>query len=262
MKIIDLKEEHKRSYCMCLEDWSDELKEAGNRKELWYNNMVNKGLRVKLAFNDNDEAIGMIQYVPIEQSNAEGKDLYFINCIWVHGYEGQGVGNQQKKGTGKALIKAAEDDVKAIGAKGLVAYGVSLPFWMKASWFKKQGYIKVDKNSMMVLLWKPFSNDAKPPKWIKQKKTPELVEGKVAVTVFVNGWCPGQNMVAERAKRAALEFKDKVFLREFDTSNRTVFLEWGITDALYVDKKQVRTGPPPSYEKIKNKIEKAVKKLK
>ncbi len=262
MKIIDLSEQYERSYWMCLEEWSDEIKEAGNRKELWYNKMVNKGLRVKLAVNDKDEAFGMIQYVPIEHSNAEGKDLYFINCIWVHGYEGQGVGNNQKKGTGKALLKAAEDDVKALGAKGLVAYGVGLPFWMRASWFKKQGYVKVDKNSVMILLWKPFSNDAKPPKWIKQKKSPNLVASKVTVTVFVNGWCPGQNLVFERAKRAALEFKDKVVVREFDTSDRAVFLEWGIWDALYIDKKPVRTGPPPSYEKIKSKIEKALKKLK
>jgi hypothetical protein len=33
-------------------------------------------------------------------------------------------------------------------------------------------------------------------------------------------------------------------------------------DALFVDGKEVQTGPPPSYEKIYNIIEKKVKKLK
>ena len=42
---------------------------------------------MKLAVGDNGEVGGMIQYIPIEHSFAEGKNLYFINCIWVHGYK-------------------------------------------------------------------------------------------------------------------------------------------------------------------------------
>jgi len=34
---------------------------------------------------------------------------------------------------GKTLLQAAENDVKAMGAKGIVAWGLILPFWMKAS---------------------------------------------------------------------------------------------------------------------------------
>lgn len=246
---------------MCLEDWSDEMKEAGDHKELWYNKMKDKGLGVKIAVTEDDKVVGMIQYVPLEYSPAEGDSLYFINCIWVHGYK-EGVGNFQKKGIGKRLIKAAEEDVKNKGAKGIVAWGVSLPFFMKASWFKKQGYVKVDKLNVSVLLWKPFSDDAIAPKWIKQRKKPERILGKVYVTSFINGWCPGQNIVFERAKRASSEFGDKVVFTDIDTFNRETFLEWGICDALFIDGKNIRIGPPPSYEKIKKKITKKVKKLK
>ena len=66
----------------------------------------------------------------------------------------------------------------------------------------------------------------------------------------------------ERAKRASLEFGDEVVFTEIDTFNRDVFSEWGIADALYIDGKEVRTGPPPTYEDIKSKIAKRVKKLK
>ncbi|GAI77395.1 unnamed protein product [marine sediment metagenome] len=162
---------------MCLEDWSDEMKEAGDHKELWYNKMKDKGLGVKIAVTDDDKVVGMIQYVPLEYSTAEGDNLYFINCIWVHGYK-EGVGNFQKKGIGKQLIKAAEEDVRSKGAKGLVAWGLSIPVFMRASWFKKQGYVKVDKQSISVLLWKPFSNDAIPPKMIRQKKNPKKYQGR------------------------------------------------------------------------------------
>jgi len=262
MKVIDLTNDHKQLYFVCLEDWSEEIKEGGNHKEVWYNKMQDKGLRVKLAVDDNGEVGGMIQYVPIEHSFVEGKDLYFINCIWVHGYK-EGIGNFQKKGMGKALLQVAETDANTKGAKGMVAWGIPLPFWMKASWFKKQGYNKVDKQGILgsVLLWKPFADDATPPKWIKQKKKPETSPGKVTVTAFLNGWCPAQNMVFERAKRAASEFGDKVVFREIVTFDREVFLEWGISDGLFIDDKQVRTGPPPSYEKIKKLLAKRVKKL-
>jgi len=261
MKIIDLSEEYEKVYFVCLEDWSEEMKEAGDHKKIWYNKMKDKGLCVKLALDDRGQVGGMIQYVPVEQSFIEGKGLYFINCIWVHGYK-KGRGKFQKKGMGKALLQAAENDAKDKGAEGLAAWGISFPFWMKASWFKKQGYKKADREGMRILLWKPFTDIAKPPKWIKQKKKPDTVPGKVTVTSFINGWCSAQNLVFERAKRAASEFGEQVVFREINTFDREAFLESGILDALFIDTKEVRTGPPPSYNKIKRLIKKRVKKLK
>ncbi len=260
MDIIDLNEKYRDMYFVCLEDWSDEIKEGGNHKESWFEHMKDNGLRVKLAV-DGEKACGMIQYVPIEHSFAEGQDAYFVHCVWVHGHK-QGVGNHQKKGIGKALLRAAEEDAKSLGAKSLAVWGVSLPFFMKASWFRKQGYVKVDKVGMQVLLWKPFAEDAVAPKWIREKKRPPKKEGKVVVTAFFNGWCPAMNMTFERAKRAAREFGDQVEFQDIRTIDRATFLDWGIADAVFIDGKPVRTGPPPSYDKIKNKIAKRVKKLK
>jgi len=262
MEIIDLNEDYTPLYFVCLEDWSDEIKEAGDHKETWYNKMKNKGLRVKLSLDDFGKVGGMIQYIPIEHSFAEGKDLYFINCIWVHGYK-EGRGNFQKQGMGKALLQAAEDDTRALGVKGIAAWGIPLPFWMKASWFKKQGFTPVDKNGFFgeVLLWKPFTDEAEPPKLIKRKKKPEKIPGKVSVASFRNGWCPAQNLIFERAKWAVEKFGSDVVFQSYDTSDRNTFLEWGITDALFIDGKQVRTGPPPSYEKIRKILANRVKKL-
>jgi GNAT superfamily N-acetyltransferase len=260
VKVVDLSTEYERLYFDCLQDWSDEIKEQGDRKERWYDRMKSKGLRVKLAIDDKGVVGGMIQYVPIEYSNAVGKDLYFVNCIWVHGHK-EGRGDFRGRGMGKALLSAAEEDVKALGRKGLVTWGISLPFFMRAKWFKKQGYKVVDKEGILVLLWKPFAQDAAPPRWIRQRRAPKVVPGRVSVTVFVNGWCPAQNMVAERARRAAAEFKDKVVFTEVDTSDREVFLEYGILDALFIDDKSIRTGPPPSYAKIRRRILNRVRRL-
>ena len=83
MKIIDLAEEHKQSYFVCLEDWSEEMKEASATKENWYERMKHNGLRVKLAQHESGTIGGMIQYFPIEYSWVEGKALYFITCIYL-----------------------------------------------------------------------------------------------------------------------------------------------------------------------------------
>jgi len=259
-EIVDLTEDHAPLFLVCLEDWSSEMQEAGNHKKTWYEQMQDKGLRVKLALDDRGTVGGMIQYVPIEQSFVDGNDLYFVLCIWVHGYK-KGSGNFQGKGMGTALVEAAEADARIRGGKGIAAWGVLGPIWMRASWFKKRGFKKVDREGIRVLLWKPFTDDAVPPRLIRQRKKPELIPDKVAVTAFRNGWCPAQNITFERAKRAALDAGDPVVFRGIDTSDRSVLLDWGIADGLFLDQKQLRTGPPPSYKKIRKAIDRRVRKL-
>jgi hypothetical protein len=202
----------------------------------------------------------MIQYLPIEHSFAAGENLYLVLCIWVHGYK-EGRGNFQKKGMGKALLQAAEADVLEMGKDGLAAWGLAIPVWMKASWFRKQGYRKADRMGMQALMWKAFTPGARPPRWIKPKKKPQANSEKVTVTCLINGWCPAMSIACERAKRAAAEFDDRVHCEEIDTMNPETFQDWGRSDGLFIDDKEVRVGPPPSLEKIRKKIAKKVKKL-
>jgi GNAT superfamily N-acetyltransferase len=261
MRVIDLAPNQENTYFHCLEEWSDEIKEAGSYKEDWYGKMKNRGLRVKLALDDKEAVGGMIQYAPIEHSFAEGEGLYFIFCIWVHGHK-QGRGNYQGKGMGSALIKAAEEDAMHLGGKGLVAWGMSIPVFMRASWFTKHGYRRVDRIGMQELLWKPFAPDAIAPKWFRAKQKPETIRGKVVVTSCISGWCPAQSLVSQRAKRASLAFGNMVEFHEIDTFDRQKIKEWGVSDALFIDDKQIRTGPPPSYEKIRKQIGKRIHRIK
>ena len=259
MEIIELGDEHRGLFAACLEVWSDDVREAGDRRACWIERSLAKGPRAKLAVDEHGAIGGMIQHLPIEQSTVKGAGLYFIPCIWVHGHK-QGRGNFQGHGMGSALLEAAEADVRALGAKGLAAWGLWLPFWMKASWFKGHGYRKADRQGIAVLLWKPFSEDARPPRWYRKgEKLPDPVPGKVNVTAFVNGWCTGMNLAVERARRAAAKLGDKVVYREIDTSEPSAIAKWGFSDALFVDGKAVRTGPPPTYEKIRSIIARRVR---
>jgi hypothetical protein len=85
------------------------------------------------------------------------------------------------------------------------------------------------------------------------------VPGKVLVTGCVNGWCPAQSLSFERARRAAASFGDSVEVRMVDTSDRAT-MAWGESDALFIDRERVRTGPPPP-EKLASLIGKRVRKL-
>jgi thiol-disulfide isomerase/thioredoxin len=143
----------------------------------------------------------------------------------------------------------------------MAAWGLSLPFWMKAAWFRKHGYRGADRQFISALVWKPFTDDATVPHWVRQKKAVAGVPGKVSVTAFKNGWCPAQNITFERAKRAAAEFGDKVVFHEIDTTDPQTFEEWGIADGVFIDGKLVNRGPPLSYARLQKLIERRVKRL-
>lgn len=261
MKIVDISNETEPTYFCCLEEWSEDMKDAGDHKQRWYERMKDKGVKVKLAKDDSGLVCGMIQYLPVEYSMFEGENLHVILCIWVHGHK-QGIGDQRKKGMGKALLQAVEDDCREMGSLGVVAWGLAIPAWMRASWFKKQGYKVIDRSGIMRMVWKPFSGEAVPPRFMKKVKEPGKGTDKVDITMFKTGWCPSMNIAFERTLRASEEFKDKVSITEYDTVDPEVMKEWGISDGIYIDGKQLRTGPPPKYEKVKKKIGKRVRKIK
>jgi GNAT superfamily N-acetyltransferase len=261
MRIVDLSQETKALFCVCLEDWSDDAREAGDRRRLWVDRFGARGLRAKLALDDAGTPRGMIQYLPIEESTVDGTGLYFIPCVWVPG-QAQGRGSFRGRGMGRALLAAAEDDARARGAKGMAAWGLWLPFWMKASWYKSQGYRAVERKGIASLLFKPFVADARPPRWFRRTAKPlPLQPGRVNVTCFVNGWCAACNLTAERARRVAGEFGERVAFHEVDTSEHRTVAEWGLADAVFVDRKPLNVGPPPSAEKLRKVIGKKVARL-
>ncbi|MBI5549431.1 MAG: hypothetical protein HY901_36555 [Deltaproteobacteria bacterium] len=260
MQVIDLSPEHRDLFAVCLEDWSAEAQEAGPRRARWIDRFLERGLRAKLAVDDRGTVGGMIQYLPVEQSLVDGAGLFFAPCIWVHGHK-QGRGDHRGHGMGSALLEAAEADARSRGATGMAAWGIWLPFWMKASWFRKHGYRKADRRGLSVLLWKPFTSDAQPPRWFTPRKAPDRVPGKVTVTAFVNGWCMAGNLTCERARRAAADFGERVAFREIDVSEHSAMAEWGRSDEILIDGRPVRTGPPPTYEKLRALIAKRLPRV-
>ncbi len=262
VRVIDLPPEHESLYLVCLEDWPGaDVAGAGEHKARWFDRMRDRGLRVKLALDAEGRVGGMIHSLPIEHAPAVGQGLEFILCVWVHGHA-RGRGNFQGRGMGTALLEAAEADARSRGVKGMAAWGLAIPVWMRASWFRRHGYRRADRRGLAALVWKPFADDAECPRWpVATGKRPEPVAGKVLVTGCVNGWCPAQNLAFERARRAAAPFGPRVEVRRVDTTDRATMLAWGECDALFVDQARVRTGPPPSEARLSAMVRRRVRAL-
>lgn len=248
MRVVDLTPELEPLYLRCLEDWDPETEIASVHRACWYSTYKERGLRVKLATDDDGRVGGMIQYVPIEDSPAVGRGLYFVLCVWVHGHD-RGRGNFQGRGMGRALLSAAEEDARARGALGMAAWGLPLPIWMRASWFVARGYRKVERRGIQTLVWKPFSPEAEPPRWpVGPKLEPQTVPGKVTVTGCMNGWCLAMGVSFERAKRAAEALGPDAVVRLADMKGRPPPHDWD--EGLFVDDRPVRTGPPPTAARL------------
>ncbi len=258
MKIIDLTTEHERAYFVCLEEWNPEMREAGDHKERWYRQMRSRGLRVKLAVDDFGTVGGMIQYAPAGLELDDAAGAYFIYCVFVHGYR-EGRGDFRGRGMGTGLLSAAEEDARSLGARGIAGWGLALPVWMRASWYRKRGYVTADRDGMRALMWKRF-RPGPTPRWRRPNFSPRLEPGRVTVTAVCSGWCPGQNVCFERAREVAAEFGDRVAFHGFirDVGDDATVIP---PDCLFVDERSVSAGPPTARDKIRRIVSRRVRQL-
>jgi hypothetical protein len=81
------------------------------------------------------------------------------------------------------------------------------------------------------------------------------------MTSFLNGWCPAMNLVHERAKRAAAELGPPVVFVSVDTSEPAAMRHHGHTDSVFLDGKPLQRGAPPSYDTIKKRASKRIRRL-
>ena len=260
-RIVDVNLDNLDDYCVCFEKWSEEMAEAGGHKACWYDKMKDRGLGVRLAEDSDGQLCGLIQYVPSEYAPLSGSGYYFIYCTWVHGHK-KGIGNRQGRGIGSALLASAEEDIRSRDGSGIAAWGITMPFWMPAAWYKKHGYRVIQKSGMMRLVWKPLKDNAEVPQWLPRRKAGDISPEGPAVTVtsLRSGICPVMNLAYERAKKVSESFGGDVRLREIVTDEPEVLSEWGVSDALYINDTEIPLGAPISEKKIERTIRKQLQK--
>ncbi|NOQ53836.1 MAG: hypothetical protein GQ558_04430 [Thermoplasmata archaeon] len=255
VEIVDLGPEHEDVYLSCLKPEDAVFAEGVPMKRDWYRRSRDGGVRVKLAIDDDGAVAGMVQYVPrpLAPFVVGDDDIWVIHCIWVHVYE-SGIGNRGGRGMGPALLRAAEEDMRQRGARGVAAWGLTIPEWMNVPWFEGQGYSRVDVQGVMGLAFKAFDPDVDDPRWLRETKRPEPIPGKVRVSSFVIGWCTSGNLNHEWARRAARELGDDVVFETYDTSDPEVVREWGISTGIYVDGEEYAVDGSETYVRFRDLI--------
>jgi len=231
---------------------SQEIDDCARERRHLFNSLRAQGASFKVAAVGHDLA-GFAYGIPIERSpwGPIGESLSVIPCLYV-------LPPFTSRGIGRALIDAIETDARAAGRSGVTVTAYRGPagadWFMPATFFERLGYASVAVRAAEVLLWKPFTDDATPPRQLESRYVFEPVPDAVAVDLFWNAFCPTSAIEARRVREVCQEFGDRVRLREFQAEQRDILLRHGIPRGIYVNGKHIGWG----YEAPKDGIRDAV----
>ncbi len=120
MKIITITEKNLTTYDHCL--IKNQKMPGYINKCNWIKSQLKKGLIIKRAVTDNDQTIGFIEYIPIENAwrAVKGKNYLFIHCIFTYPkkYQGQQIGSKLIRECIKDAKKLKKDGIAIISSKG------------------------------------------------------------------------------------------------------------------------------------------------
>jgi GNAT superfamily N-acetyltransferase len=235
---------------------SDEIDVNAEDRRALFRDLATHGGRFKVARIDGEPA-AFAYGLPIDRASwgPLGEGLMVIPCLFV---PAQAAG----KGIGRALIEAIERDARAAGYAGvtLTAYR-DIPgaeWFMPTAYFERLGYRSVGERGREVLLWKPFGEDAVPPRFLEPQFTFEPIEGVCVVDLFWNRFCQTSGIEAQRVREVCAEFGDRVLLREYPAENRAVLPRYQTPRAIYVDGREIGWGYEAPREGIRAAIERAL----
>lgn len=243
MKLADIDKNNEGTFFRCLHDEKPADPRMIAMRREWHKRFKPKGLRAKLLIDDDNQNVGLCQYLPVEHSHIIGENLMAILCMWVHGYDHL-VGNQQGKGYGRFMLQKIEEDSQAAGMSGVAAWGMDFPYWNPVSFYEHMGYARADENQPVVLVWKAFDSDAKPPRLLKQKRKLPVGTDKVNLVAFHNDWCNGCGYML--TCREAIKGLDEIVnYSEIDASGKEVRDYYGIDNGIFLDGESFRPFEPP-----------------
>jgi len=236
---------------------SEEMDACGKRRIAWLRKMYDKGLRVKVAYLDNQPS-GFLYVMPIEICpwGPVGKYLLAIPCLWVP--------NKVKgKGIGLSLIIEAEKETHRQEKKGIVTLGYNHDFWfMPASFFRRMGFTEAKSRKTRpgelfgedAILWKVFDSSAEAPEFLKPNYQFTPVQGKMVVDLFWNTFCQTSNIEAQRVREVVAEFGEEVLLNEYPAEDTAILHRYQIDRGIFINGKEIGWG----YEAPKDGIRQAI----
>jgi N-acetylglutamate synthase-like GNAT family acetyltransferase len=183
VRIVEAIVENISKYAIC--GYSD-IKNSGYEKKVeWIKKELKNGLKYKFLVNNEDKAVGGIEYTPGEfaYKPVNAKDFMFINCISIIKKD------YKQKGYGNLLLKECIEDAKIKKMNG-VAVIARKEGWMPGEkLFVKNGFKIVDKKKPdFMLLSIKFNDEIKNPSFKDNSK--HLENYKEGIFIFKSDQCP------------------------------------------------------------------------
>ena len=121
-----------------------------------------------------------------------------------------------------------------------------------ASFYEHMGYVTVEQSGYKVLLWKPFNDNAKPPRLLSrkapQRRSPARA-GKVRVVSITDGWCGDGCERCIMVRDVVHRISAKAELTEISSDEKTDMRTHGEShDVVYIDGEPFRPDGPPATE--------------
>ena len=242
--------------CTHVNENNIEYEKSAPRRISWLRSMEKYGLRVKVALLDNIHA-GFLYLMPIEVNpwRIQGRDLMVFPCLVSHS-------KFAKKGIGKKLIKAAEEETNQQNRKGIATIGFFWDFWfMPAAFFLKLGFKVAEKRGEGAILWKQFDQNVRPPHFRKENYKYEPIKGKIVIDLFWNKFCLTSDVEAQRVREVVSEYGNDVILNEFSAVDQKILQQYGIERRIYVNGQAMEIGPEIEKNKLREAIDNVLVKL-
>lgn len=173
IKIIDITEvsEYEKHLYRCLAGPFRRYK----KRQRYLEKAVPKGFRKKLLISDGG-IVGQIEYAPAEVSYypITGNNIIVMNCIWV-------LRKAKGHNLGRRLLQDMTKSESDAAGFATIALEDHWSPWFKKWQMEKLGFKPIDSIKVVhktkhkgqvfsiYLMWMPTTENAKPPKWKKQK---------------------------------------------------------------------------------------------
>jgi len=267
LEIRDMKPEDELYVGSCghLNDPGYDPKMAKYRAEWLRNAYSEKDLRIKVALLSG-KPVGFIHIYPIETSPCGplGKDLSVVWCVLVPS-------ESRKNGIGSALIKAAEEEARYQGRKGIVAKAYYIDrYAIPALFVEKCGYARVRGPRQMpikgmrdylkdeALLWKVFEGSPEPPQFLERNYKYKPVPGKVVVDLFHSASCLTGFAEREHVREVCRDFGDRIIFNQYNADNPEILGKYQIYRGIFINGREIGWGYEAPKEGVYQAIEKAL----
>ncbi len=181
MEIITISSKNISTYDHCL--IKNSQADGYIAKSTWIKSELNNGLVIKRAINENGETMGFIEYISIENAwrAVEGKNYYFIHCIFTYPkkYQGQNIGTK--------LIQGCIDDAKKAKKDGVAVIATKNSFMADKQIFEKMNFKEIEEYNKHHLLVLTTNEKSASPKLMDIDSSLKQYNG---IHLFYSNQCP------------------------------------------------------------------------